>query len=152
MAETKEKKANPLLELINALFTNKEYVNNITYETAKQSIFMVLRRIAIKYPIEANVFNDNKVNALDTIKFWSDYLYCGYPPKWIYTSGANKSKQLKSKIEPADIKLYKKHYNITDKDFNDAMRFFPDDVILEIKEVKEFYKQLNALKNNSDEG
>lgn len=149
--ETKEKKPNPLFELINALFTNKEYVNNITAETAKQSLFMVLRRVAIQHPLQANLFNDGKVNALDTIKFLSDYLYCGYTPKWVYTSGATKSKADKSVLSNEEIKLYKKHHSITNKDFDDAMRFFPDELINEIKEVSKFYKNINSLKGNDCE-
>jgi len=148
--EKKEKKTNALFDLINALFTNREYVYNITQETAKQSLFMVLRRIAIKYPVEANVFNDNKVNALDVIKFWSDYLYSGYAPRWVYASGANKSKASKSKISQEDIKTYKRHYGINDKDFDDCMRFFPDDTIKEIDEICEFYKKVNQ-KNNENQ-
>ena len=147
----KEKKPNPLFDLINALFTNKEYVNNITMETAKQSLFMVLRRLAIQYPIQANVFNDNKVNALDTIKFWSDYLYCGYAPKWVYTSGATKSKADKSVLSTADIKLYKQHYGINDKDFDAAMRFYPNELIEEIKEINTFYKNINNKGNEAEE-
>ena len=88
--EKKEKKSNPLFDLINALFTSREYVYGITAETAKQNLFMVLRRLAIKYPVEANVFNDSKVNPIDVIRFFSDYLYCGVAPKWIYTSVKSK--------------------------------------------------------------
>lgn len=149
--EKKEKKPNPLFDLINALFTNKDYVNNITSNVAKQNLFMVLRRLAIQYPEQANLFNDNKVNAMDTIKFWSDYLYCGYTPKWIYTS--SKSKTEKKVLSNEDIKLYKKHYGINDKDFHDAMRFYPDDTIKEIKELCSFYKKVNSnrLDNEKDE-
>ena len=139
-----EKKSNPLFDLINSLFTNKEYVNNITMGFAKQNLFMVLRRIAIQYPLQANTFNDNKVNALDTIKFLSDFLYCGYAPKWIYTSASSKTK--KKELGTEDVKLYKEKNDITDKDFQDAMRFFPKELINEVKELSELYAKLNSSK------
>ena len=140
--EKKEKKSNPLFDLINALFTSREYVYGITAETAKQNLFMVLRRLAIKYPVEANVFNDSKVNPLDVIRFWSDYLYCGVAPKWIYTSVTSKKKS-KDDITAADIKLYKVHNDMTDAQFEDAMRFFGNELINEIKAERDFYSQFD---------
>lgn len=148
--EKKEKKSNPLFDLINALFTSREYVYGITAETAKQNLFMVLRRLAIKYPVEANVFNDSKVNPLDVIRFWSDYLYCGVTPKWIYTSVTSKKKS-KDDITAADIKLYKAHNDMTDAQFEDAMRFFGNELINEIKAERDFYKKLNSGKTNEEE-
>jgi hypothetical protein len=148
MAEDKkEKKSNPLFELINAIFSSREYVYNITPETANQSLFMVLRRLAIKYPVEANVFNDSKVNAIDVIRFWSDYLYCGYPPKWIYTSVTSKKTKSKDEITKEDIKLYKSHFNITDKQYDDAMRFYPKELIDEVKELRDYFKKLKGGSN-----
>ena len=148
--EKKEKKSNPLFDLINALFTSREYVYGITAETAKQNLFMVLRRLAIKYPVEANVFNDSKVNPLDVIRFWSDYLYCGVAPKWIYTSVVSKKKS-KDDITAADIKLYKAQNDMTDTKFEDAMRFFGNELINEIKAERDFYKKLNSGKTNEEE-
>ena len=148
--EKKEKKSNPLFDLINALFTSREYVYNITAETAKQSLFMVLRRLAIKYPVEANVFNDSKVNPIDVIRFWSDFLYCGSVPKWVYTSVTSKKKS-KDEITAADIRMYKQHNDMTDAQFEDAMRFFRNELIEEIKADRDFYKKLNNVKTNEEE-
>ena len=148
--KTKEKKSNPLFDLINALFTNREYVYGITAETAKQNIFMVLRRLAIKYPMEANVFNDSKVNPIDVIRFFSDYLYSGVAPKWIYTSVKAK-KVSDDNITPSDIKMYKSHYDVTDAQFDDAMRFFHDELIEEIKSERDFYKKINNNRTNEEE-
>ena len=114
--EKKEKKSNPLFDLINALFTSREYVYGITAETAKQNLFMVLRRLAIKYPVEANVFNDSK---------------------GIYTR-KKKKKTSDNDITSSDIKMYKSHYDVTDAQFDDAMRFFHDELINEIKAERDF--------------
>ena len=148
--EKKEKKSNPLFDLINALFTSREYVYGITAETAKQNLFMVLRRLAIKYPVEANVFNDSKVNPIDVIRFFSDYLYCGVAPKWIYTSVKSK-KTSDNDITSSDIKMYKSHYDVTDAQFEDAMRFFRYELINEVKSERDFYKKLNSNRTNEEE-
>ena len=100
-----EKKPNILFDTLNALFTNKEYINDLTKETIKQNIFMINRRIAIKFPLQAQVFNNSKTNAVDVLKFWSDFLYTGQrPPGWIYTAGAVKSQSKKdAKKEMIDV-------------------------------------------------
>lgn len=146
----KNKNPNPLFDLINSLFTSREYVYGITAETARQNLFMVLRRLAIKYPVEANVFNDSKVNPIDVIRFFSDYLYCGVAPKWIYTSVKQK-KTKDNTITSEDIRMYKSHYGITDSQFEDAMRFFHDELLDEIKSERDFYKKLNSGKVNEEE-
>ena len=141
-----DKKTNPIFELINAIFASKEYVYSITEETASQSLFMVLRRLAIKYPVEMNVFNYSNVNALDTIRFLSDYLFCGSVPKWVRTSVKSSKKKSKDDITKQDINLYKSVYDVTDSQFEDAMKFFPNELIAEVKDNRDFYKKLNNLK------
>ena len=148
MADNKNN--NPLFAIFDALFCNKEYINNITYESAKQNIFMILRRLAIAYPLQANAFNDKRVNPLDVVKYWSDFLYCGKKPAWTYVKGVKASEEDKKKgtVSNADIKKYKSYYNINDKDFEACMRFYPDETIKDIEDLMKFFKQ---IKSNSDE-
>jgi hypothetical protein len=117
-----------------------------TYPGGQSALFQWLSH-NIKYPVEANVFNDSKVNAIDVIRFWSDYLYCGYPPKWIYTSVTSKKTKSKDEITKEDIKLYKSHFNITDKQYDDAMRFYPKELIDDVKELRDYFKKLKGGSN-----
>lgn len=144
--EIKEKKSNPLFEIIDAIFMNKGYINNMTDQQTNQNLFMVLRRLAINYPLQANLFNNGKVNALDVIKFWSDYLYCGTVPRWAYTSsGASKEKKKvdKNEITKSDIKEYIEFYDIERKSFDFAMRIFTEETINDVKEFKAYMKQIS---------
>ena len=151
VAEEKAKKPFELFTIMDALFQDKSKIWDLTDETCRQYLFMVLRRIAIKYPLQANHFNDGKSNATDVIRFWSDYLHTGtMSPRWTKTSGSKK--EAKSKSNSADLtkdelKLYKKHYNITDSMFDDMMRFFPDDTANEMKEFKKYLKQKETKDN-----
>ena len=96
----KPKKPFELFGIIDALFVDKEKIYNLSDETCKQYLFMVLRRLAIKYPLQANHFNDGKSNPKDVIRFWADYLYTGsYVPKWTKTSGTTKSSKNKANKE-----------------------------------------------------
>ena len=100
--------------------------------------------------MEANVFNDSKVNPIDVIRFFSDYLYSGVAPKWIYTSVKTKNVS-GDNITPSDIKMYKSHYDVTDAQFDDAMRFFHDELVDEIKSERDFYKKINNNRANEEE-
>lgn len=154
MAEkTKDNKPN-LFTIFGALFNNRDYINSLTPETLKQNCFMINRRVAIKYPLQAQVMNNSKINPVDVVKFWNDFLYTGAkPPGWVYTAGANKStasKFEKDKITPSLIKFYCNLKNISQKDLAPAIRFFPEEIYEEIKDLEQLYKG-NNKENNSDE-
>lgn len=163
---------NTLFDIVNALFTDlemdvdcppedasgmrkqtvringKEYINSLTKETAKQNIFMINRRLAINYPLQAQCFNNSKVNASDVLKFWSDFLYTGgRVPGWVYAKGAVKSKETKNKAAytSKDLKEYAKKYNISTRDLEFAKKMFPDELESEIVSYKKFIEQLNKI-------
>lgn len=149
-----EKQGNILFGILNALFTDKAFIEALTAETMKQNIFMINRRIAIKYPLQAQVFNNAKAWAPDIVKFWSDYLYSpgSRPPGWIYTSGAAKSKAEKDKntgsVSRQLVKDYCNYYKVSSRDFDSAMHLFRDDTVAELKEFETFYK---TIKNTDNE-
>lgn len=141
-----ETKKNPLFEIIDAIFRNREYIMNMTPQQANQNLFMVLRRLAINYPMQANLFNNGKVNALDVMKFWSDYLYCGSVPRWAYLSGGGdkKKKTEKDSITKNDIKEYIEFYDIDRKSFEFAMKTFREEAINEVVDFKNYMKLLSS--------
>ena len=145
MTATKEKKPNVLFDTLAALFNNKEYINGLTKESIKQNSFMINRRLAIMYPLQAQVFNNSKVNPVDVLYFWSDYLYNGkFPPRWIYTAGAAKSQAKndnKKEITTAQIKAFCNRYGYSMKDIDSALKFFPAEIVEEIKEFNKIAKQ-----------
>lgn len=132
---------NVLNNIINAIFKDRSYLESITYETAKQNIFMVNRRMAIKYPDKAQLFNNSKINPLDTIKFWGDYLGGTYA-QWIYTPGASKSKAnaAKGKVGETLKKKYVNRYGVTLKDIDAWFKFFPEEAAAEFKAFEKFLK------------
>lgn len=148
-----EKKSNILFDTLNALFTNKDYINDLTAESIRQNIFMINRRLAINYPLQVQVFNNSKVNPVDELKFWSDFLYnSSRPPKWIYTAGAAKSqakKESKSNISASLVKEYSKHYNISLKDVQSALKFYREETENDIFEFEKLRKELKSYETNN---
>ena len=143
-------KDNILFDIIKALFCDKDYIENLPKQSIISNYFMINRRLAINYPLQAQVFNNNKINEVDVIKFWADFLNNGkaYAPKWIYTPGANKSQdkaQSKKKVTNAQIEKFAKYYNINKKDINTALDFFNEEMTAEILDFDKF---INSVNNN----
>ena len=146
-----EEKKNILFEILNAIFTNKAYIDSLTNETAKQNIFMVNRRIAIKYPIHAQEFNKSGMDPKSVLIAWSTFLYCGSTPKWLYTPGATKTKTVKesSGISESVMKKYAAYYDLSMKDMKSCMQLFPEETEKELKAFMKFQKEL-AKNEESD--
>lgn len=141
-------KSDNLFTIINALFSDKEYINSLTDADLAANCFMINRRLAIKYPMQAQVFNHLKINPADVVKFWSDYLYTGGRcPGWVYTPGAAKSKsklESKHKLTNAQIENYALKKGCNKKTVKIAIDMFGDEMIDEILDYEKFIKHLQS--------
>lgn len=141
-------KSDNLFTIINALFSDKEYINSLTDADLAANCFMINRRLAIKYPMQAQVFNHLKINPVDVVKFWSDYLYTGGRcPGWVYTPGAAKSKsklESKHKLTNAQIENYALKKGCNKKTVKIAIDMFGDEMIDEILDYEKFIKHLQS--------
>lgn len=140
----KVEKKNILFDILNALFINKDIIKNLTNESARQNLFMINRRLAIKYPAQAQLFNISNLNAKDVIMSWSDFLYCGSVPKWIYTPGAAKTKAAAKNFiqQDAVVRRFRNYYAIGKRDMDACIRLFPDDTEEELKAFVKFEKEM----------
>lgn len=140
----KVEKKNILFDILNALFINKDIIKNLTNESARQNLFMVNRRLAIKYPAQAQLFNISNLNAKDVIMSWSDFLHCGSVPKWIYTPGASKTKSTAKNLiqQESVVRKFRSYYAIGKRDMDACIRLFPDETEEELKEFVKFEKEM----------
>ena len=147
-----EEKKNSLYDIINAIFCNPKFISELTNESARQNIFMTMRILGIQYPDKINYFNIPKTNPLDILKYLTISLYMGKdsrPPQWIYTSGKKAAAEKKNVyFTESEIKEYIKYADITRKDFNDMMRFMPEQTIQKVTERIEYMKKINSNKND----
>lgn len=144
---------NELFDIIKAIFSDAGYINNLTYETAKQNIFMVNRRLAIKYPLHAQAFNISKANPMDTLRAWTLFLNNWEPaPGWIYTPGSAKLKGQRDsgKIKESLKRKFAQYYQISIKDIDACMRFFPESTLKEFKEFESLLKELEKIEKNEE--
>jgi hypothetical protein len=134
-----------LFDIIQIIFTNPSKYSLLSNLEKRKYFFILNRRFAIQHPMQANALQHIKVNQVAVIDFWQNFLkkqYKGYIPKWIYTKGVKKTQEIKEKkltINNDLINEYCKHYMIDRKSILDALKFFENETI---KELKEFEKDI----------
>lgn len=141
---------NILFNIIGALFNDRAYIWSLPSQAVKSNWFMINRRIAARYPLQTQVMNNSKINPVDGVRFWSDYLSAscgGRIPNWVYLKGVKKS-QAKSdarrKVTARQIFRFATGKNISVKDVEQSLVFFPDDAVAEIIE---YDKMISALES-----
>lgn len=140
MAETKT----DLFDVVRMLFTDTTAFNNLSKMTLERNAFMINRFMAIKYPQQAQAFNNLKINTCDVMRFWNSYLgNKTNVPSFIYTKGSKKSKEtlIKANKMPSNAILsqYCINNHLNKKDVLNAFKMFPDEMY---KEISNYEKEL----------
>lgn len=131
-----------LFELTKILFSSPTQWASVSRGDKKKNHFMVNRLMSIQYPLQAQAFNNLKINPVSTLDSWQKFLSKMYNkvPYWMYTKGAKKKKEEKQKklnIKESTILLYAKKNNLDLKSVRDSIKFFPTEMS---KELKRFEK------------
>lgn len=140
-----------LFDIIKYLFTDSNKLNSVPTTILLKNAFMINRYMSIMYPQQANILQINKINQIEVIKFWSDFLkvYNNKVPGWVYTKGQKRSleetEMKKKDVSSSLIKSYCNYYNISIKDVNNALMMYYDEMV---SELNDFDKNINKLLNN----
>lgn len=137
-------------DIIQMMFTNADGFNKLTDIILDKNFFIINRACAIKYPLQAALFNKLQINTAGVIKSWRNFLTnkegYGRVPYFVYTKGAKKSTEAKVKktdnIDKETKKEYCKRYHITLKDYEMLNSFFNEELISDVKR----YEKLISLK------
>jgi hypothetical protein len=132
-----------LFSFIRIFFTDPVEYNKLTqYEKGKHR-FMLQRFMSIQYPIRANLLNINKTHAAHIVDCWrvvsSKYTRT---PGWIWTKIDKTEKINNIKFEPDDraLAFYLNKYQISMRDYKEALKFNSDLVIKEIQSIEKQFK------------
>ncbi|MDD5648849.1 MAG: hypothetical protein PHF86_00285 [Candidatus Nanoarchaeia archaeon] len=136
-----------LFELTKAMFESPAIYADATKGDKRKNFFMIQRRMAINFPIQANMLQNTKINMEATIDFWQQFLRKKYTktPFWMFITGVKKAKEEKEKkinISSELISQYCRFYGKDPKLIRDALRFYPEQMIKEIKEFDKIQKEL----------
>lgn len=126
-----------LFDFIKVIFSKDGSYEQLTVSDKVKHTFMLNRFCAIKYPIQANLFNVTGMNPLGIAESWRMVTkQYGRVPGWIYIKTKKaKSKTKKEKYKPSDdvILEYMKINEIGQREIDDAMRLNPDELIKHLK-------------------
>jgi hypothetical protein len=131
-----------LFDLTKILFSSPDKWKTLSRGDKKKNHFMVNRLMSIQFPLQAQAFNNLKIDPVATLDAWQKFLENKYHqvPYWMYTKGTKKKKEEKEKklnIKDSTILLYAKRNGLELKAVRDAIKFFPKE---SAKELKRFEK------------
>ena len=133
-------------DIIKTIFTNPIDYSSITPGEKRKHYFLLNRRFAINFPMQANALQHLKINQSAVIDFWQNFLRKQYKfvPGWMYTKGVKKAQEVKEKklnISNETIKEYCKYFQVDSKSVKDALQFYENDMINELKQFENMLTQ-----------
>jgi len=134
-----------LFDIIKIIFENPKEYNNLSNVEKKKIFFIFMRRMAIRYPLQAHVLQHFRINEIAVIDFWQYFLRKQYNkvPGWMYTKGIKKTKEIKENISIKEnlIIEYSSKYKIDIKSVRDYILLFPEEAKKEFKEFEKILEQ-----------
>lgn len=133
-------------ELIKIIIEEPKSYDNISSLEKKKNFFIINRRMAIKFPLQAHVLQHLKIDEVSVIDSWKIFLQKQYNkvPYWMYTKGikkAQESKENKTNIKESIIKEFATKNNFDIQSVREALNLFPKEMT---KELKQFEKIISS--------
>lgn len=130
-------------DILDMMFKEPARFDSLPDDQLEQFGFLLNRRFAIKYPMQAAQFSKMGASQAWTLRAWALYLRRiergGGVPRFLYTSSKKEDKQ-KVGIDAFDeetINDYLKRYELSRSDFKDMLQFFNEDTVAH---VERFFK------------
>ena len=75
-------------------FTSQKAWENVSKADKQRNLFMINRIMSIQFPLQANAFNNTKIDPVSVVDYWKEALSTKYkaPPGWFFTSTKKKEK------------------------------------------------------------
>jgi len=133
-------------ELTKIMFEKPEEYEKVSLGDKKKNFFIVQRRMAIKYPMQAHLLQHLKINEAGVIDFWQSFLRKIYnkTPFWMFTKGIKKTQKEKEKklnIKEDLIVLYSMKNGYDLKSVREAINMYPQKMK---KELSNFEKSISS--------
>ncbi len=130
-----------IIDVANALFTNKNKWSQITDEDKEKFFFVFNRYFSKKYPEKAQLLNLKNIDKVSAFDLWYNFMLDKPYPKWFWSKS---EKSEKSEISEKDYKLLLNGLKIKDIDLD----YLIENHIDFIKEELKYYKDLQKNKLN----
>jgi hypothetical protein len=106
-----------------------------------RNLFMVNRICSIAYPLQANSFNNIKINPEKVVDFWKIFITHKHKnnPSWVWTKTSKKEKEKEKKEYKEEvINFIKDKYSLSNREIEELKIFFPS-------KFNSFYKEIETL-------
>ena len=111
-----------LFDILKAFFSDKKW-QDVTKQEKSKNFFMINRIMSISLPLQANAFNNTKIDPVSVIDFW----------KFTLTNKKEKKKVYAPKEEVLD--LIRSKFEISNREIKELLRYYP-------KEFKNFCESI----------
>jgi hypothetical protein len=134
-----------LFEYVKVSFgTDEAAWKKVSNTDKSRNFFMMNRFLSINYPLQVCVLSHLRVDVPSVANYWHRQLsrLFGSTPGWIYTK-TKKSSEITKKLNlpsEAMIKWWCNKEMIGRKDFDQAVKFFGEEYLSEIRELEKILK------------
>lgn len=134
-------------DIINMMFNNPAAFDALSDHVLEENYFMINRRFAIKYPMQAAQFSRMGINTAYVVRMWPVFVkrveQCYGVPKFLYaktTDKKNDSQRVGIDAFDEDIiNDYMIRYKLSRKDFEDMLFFFNDATVADVERFYRIY-------------
>ena len=136
-------------ELSKIIFESPGQYSDLTKGDKRSNFFILQRRFAINFPIQAQLLQHIRINMEATIDWWQRYIRSKKYPKtpfWMYIPGVKKNQEKeekKTKISSETISEFCRFYQKDPKQIKDAIKFYPEEMAKEMKSFSDIYEKLH---------
>lgn len=126
-----------LIDVANALFTNKNHWKNIDDFDKERFFFIFNRYFSKKYPEKSQLLNLKNIDKVSAFDLWYYFMLDKPYPKWFWSKGEKNSD---TEYTDNDYKILLTHLRIKDIDLDFLIENHPDFIKEELKYLKDLKK------------
>lgn len=143
-----------LFDYIKLVFSKDEKSWKALKNTDKsRNFFMLNRFISIQFPVQVSFLSHYKIDPVAVSDYWHRTLSSKFTstPKWIYAKTKKKTEKEKELNLPSVemIRWYCERNEISRREFDENVKFFGDDFLVEIRSLEKILKSQGALESKS---
>lgn len=125
-----------LFDVLKAFFSEKKW-QDVTKQDKARNFFMINRIMSISFPLQANAFNNTKIDPVSVVDYWKSTLNSKYktPPGWFFTS-TNKKEKKKDYVPKEEVSDFiRARFEISNREIKELLKYYP-------KEFKNFCESI----------
>ena len=123
-------------DILKAFFSEKDW-NEVNRVEKSKNFFLINRTMSISFPLQANAFNNTKIDPVGVVDYWKNTLNSKYKtvPGWFFTSTNKKEKKKEYAPKEEVTDFIKTKFEISNREIKELQIYYP-------KEFKKFCESI----------